>query len=200
MSDLLFILLDTGTGGTTVQLPDVKFRLLDVIFVGFMIMAAYRGFQKGFLVELISTISLIAALFLSIFLINTVFKDLIASVDVPKAGPFIAFIILYFVIVMAIIGFGRILKKILKFTFFDTLDNFIGMILAVLKYLVALSFLMAILTYVGFIDGNNPKDPIHETVFYDRLMTLYDYIMQIARTMAPQFIDQMQEKIQDVLK
>ncbi|MEM6298709.1 MAG: CvpA family protein, partial [Bacteroidota bacterium] len=177
----------------------VQFRLLDVIFVGFMIMAAYRGFQKGFLVELISTISLIVALFLSLYLINTVFSTLLKE-NFSKAGPFSAFIVLYFVIVMAIIGFGRVLKKILKFTFFDTLDNFIGMILAVAKYLVALSFLMAILTYVGFIDGSNPKDPIHETVFYDRLMILYEYIMQIARTMAPQFIDEMQKQIQNVLK
>lgn len=197
MTDFLFILLDTGN---QVSLPDVQFRLLDVIFVGLLIMAAYRGFQKGFLVELISSLALIIALFLTLWLIKAGFADALQTTDIPKAGPFITFIVIYIVLVFLIIGLGQLLKKILSFTFFDTLDDFIGMALGVFKYLVALSFLLAMLTYVGFIDPDDPNSKMSETIFYDRLMTFYAYIMEIARTLMPDFINELERGIQELLK
>lgn len=197
MNDLLFILLDTGN---QVSLPDVQFRLLDVIFVGLMIMAAYRGFQKGFLVELISTLALIVALFLTLWLIKAGFADALQTTDIPKAGPFITFIVIYVVLVFLIIGLGQLLKKVLSFTFFDTLDDFIGMALGVFKYLFALSFLLAMLTYVGFIDPTDPNSKMSETIFYDRLMIFYEYVMEVARTLMPDFIRELESGIKELLK
>ncbi|MGF1532477.1 MAG: CvpA family protein [Bernardetiaceae bacterium] len=197
MQDLLFILLDAGT---QVSLPDVKFRLLDVVFLGFLIMAAYRGFQKGFLVELISSLALIIALFLTLWLIKLGFADALQTTNVPKAGPFITFIVIYVILVFLIIGLGQILKKVLAFTFFDALDNFIGMLLGVFKYLVGLSFLLAMMTYVGFIDPSSPTDKMSETIFYDNLMVLHSYVMDIARVLMPQFIPELEQGIQNLLK
>lgn len=126
-------------------------NIADFIFIGILLFGAYKGYQKGFLLEVISILAFLLAVFGG-------FKLLHLGIDVLESYedtlgnflPIAAFILIFVVILIVVNVVGRIMKKIIDLTLLGSFDNFIGAALGILKFALFLSVLNWVIVNLGF--------------------------------------------------
>ena len=124
---------------------------LDLILLIVLLIGAYRGFQKGLLIEVVGIAALVIAVVAG-------FKLLHAGIDLLHAHfgnfshlvPFIAFILIFLIILVLINLLGSAVKKVLDLTLLGSLDNLAGALLGVLKWAIAMSIFLWLTHMVGF--------------------------------------------------
>lgn len=116
---------------------------IDIILLLLLVLGAYKGYTKGLLLEIIGIIAFFVALIAGFQLLQWATDLLSTQVDISESLlPYIAFLLLFAAIVIGINLLGKALKKILDMTFFGTFDNFIGALVGLLKWALALSVLI----------------------------------------------------------
>lgn len=111
--------------------------LLVLIVLGF---AAWRGWQQGFVVQLCS----LAGLFIAVWLAAQLGTEAgrLCGFDAEVAGP-AGFLIVLVLALLAAAIVGRALRKMLKFAGLGFIDTLLGIAVALVKYALLLSLLIA---------------------------------------------------------
>jgi membrane protein required for colicin V production len=178
-------------------LSSMNFKSYDLFVILFLGLGVYRGYQKGFVVEVISNLAFVISLIICFKLLHWGFDYTKVNFGgISKSGPFFSFLFFFFVIAILINILGRKLSESLEYTVFESLDNFLGAILGLLKYFFGLSLLAAMLTYVGLI---KPGNEISQTFFYPLLMGFFNTSTELLGVVMP-FIKQMVTDIKDLLR
>ena len=126
-------------------------RVIDIVILVILVLGAFRGFQKGLLLEIVGLFAFILGI-----IGGFQFTPLVASfldgyfTKVPGLVPVISFIIVFVVIVLAVNLIGLALKKTIDLTLLGSFDDLAGSLAGVLKWALALSFLLWLLTFFGF--------------------------------------------------
>ncbi len=161
-----------------------KFSLLDVIVLFIIGWGGYKGFQKGFFIELLSLFTFILLLFLVFWSISATFQlsaDRIGFVP-PKAGAFIAFVLLYVLIALGVSWFDKTVKDKINLEIFEGFDSFVGLIFGIIKYALGLSIGLELIVSAGITSRN---ELMNNTVTYSYLNGLFNYMLDIGRALAP---------------
>ncbi|MEO1053882.1 MAG: CvpA family protein [Bacteroidota bacterium] len=116
---------------------------IDIIILIPLLWGAYRGFQKGLILELL----MIAALILGIVL---GFKLIYFGMDLlndhfemnGQLLPYISFIIIFLLAVFLVSMVGKWFKKLIDYTLIGSIDNFLGALLGLLKWALGLSTIL----------------------------------------------------------
>ena len=117
-----------------------------------MLWGAYRGFRKGFLMEIISLVALILGIIGGFALLHQGMNWLDQNVDINgNLLPYVSFILIFLIIVIGLSLLGKLIKKILDMTLLGSIDSLTGGIIGVLKWAFGISVLLWLTTSFGLI-------------------------------------------------
>ncbi|MGC9374578.1 MAG: CvpA family protein [Bacteroidales bacterium] len=119
---------------------------IDLVFAILFLWSAYRGFTKGFIVQLAT----LAALLLGI-LGAVMFSDFTSSLIIKKfevSGqylPIISFAITFIVIVVAVHILAKLLNKLMDAIALGVVNRLLGVLFSVLKYAFIISIILVLI-------------------------------------------------------
>jgi membrane protein required for colicin V production len=118
-------------------------EVIDLVLAVPLLYGMYRGFRKGFLMEVVNILALVLALIGGFKLMD---QAMVVLVDVfGKPGPFLpflAFILVFIGIVLGVNILGRAMKGLIGLTILGSVDKFIGSLIGLLKYAFAVSLVL----------------------------------------------------------
>ena len=117
--------------------------IIDVVLIVPILWAAFVGFKKGLIIEVISLLALVLGIFGGIYLsdyIGELLKETISSEYLPIAAFGLTFIVI--VILMYLIG--RMLEKAINMVHLKLLNKIAGMIFGAAKVILIISILIMI--------------------------------------------------------
>jgi membrane protein required for colicin V production len=159
-------------------------NIFDVIILLLIVWGAMKGFQKGFFNEFLSLLIFVVVTLISFKFIHLAF-DMGGKYTgkVPKAVPFfiLMFIFLAVSLGLNIWGKKRLDKEVLSI--FDSFDNIMGIVVAVFKYVLAISLFLWLCTHVGIIQAS--KDGWNNTIFYPFMMKFFNKLVEVGANVMP---------------
>lgn len=137
---------------------------LDIVIIIPILFGAYHGFQKGFLMEIVSLLAFILAIIGGFKLLHLGMEFLDKHFEINgNLLPYIAFIAIFILIVVGLTLLGKMLKKILDLTLLGSVDSLAGSILGALKWAFGISVLLWLTSYVGLL---LPQETTDKSIFY----------------------------------
>jgi membrane protein required for colicin V production len=158
--------------------------LIDILVFLLISWGAFKGFQKGFLTELLSIIIFLVLLLGTFKLVQLGFEYLSTNTGAgrfSKATYFFTFLTAFFIVALIVGIIDRRMQEKSAFEVFEGLDNFVGLLLGAFKYAFALSILAEMLTAIGLLN----RAEMTNTLFYPMLTKLFDFMFEIGNTIAP---------------
>jgi len=115
-----------------------------------LIFGAFSGFKKGFLLEIVSILALILGIIGGIKLLHWGMELLTDHFDINSMIlPYLTFILLFLVIIIAINFIGKMIKNMIDLTILGSVDNLAGSILGIFKWALSVSILVWISSSFG---------------------------------------------------
>jgi membrane protein required for colicin V production len=107
---------------------------IDIVLVIIFLIGAFAGYRKGFLAELFSLIGIILGIFAGFKLMGVAMIKLADNYKVDeKILPYVAFGIVFFIVVILVSLLGKMLKSSLEKTVLGNADQVAGAGLGLLK-------------------------------------------------------------------
>jgi membrane protein required for colicin V production len=117
--------------------------LIDIIFAVAMAMAIIKGYQKGLVLAIFSIIAFVIGLAAALKLSATVAAYLKDGVNISaKWLPFIAFAVVFIVVVLLVRLGGRMIEKTLQLAMLGWLNRIGGIIIYAALYIMILSIFL----------------------------------------------------------
>jgi membrane protein required for colicin V production len=162
-------------------------KVIDFIILFVLILGAFRGFQKGFVLEVIGIIGfmlgIIAGLYFTPYL-----SDLFSGLFEQHQGlvRIICFIIIFIVVVVAFNLVGVALKKTIDLTPLGMFDDVAGALVGILLWAITLSFLLWFTELFGIKLSTEYTDG---SLLYPFLADLAPVIVETVSTVMPSVKD-----------
>ena len=137
---------------------------IDIFLVVLILIGAFSGYKQGFLMELFSVAALILGIFGGFKLMGEAMQLLQKNFNADKTIlPYIAFGIVFLVIVIGVTLIGRMLKASIDKTFLGKMDAIMGSFLGIIKF----TFLVSVVLWIlGSFQYQFPEAWIKESVVY----------------------------------
>jgi len=122
-------------------------NILDIIIGVPIIWMAYRGFSKGFIIEIATLIGLVAGIYAAMhfsFFTTDILKDYFTLNE--KYMSILSFTVTFIVVVILVVFIGRLLEKFVSIVALGFLDKLIGGIFGIIKSALIVSVLLFIIT------------------------------------------------------
>lgn len=126
-------------------------RTQDIVLGGLILFGTYQGYRKGLLMEIVSFLSYFIALAGALLF----FKEFVAFVEkhVPQLHhiiPFIAFSLLFFVIIKVVNYIGTVIKTAMSFTPFGIIDSLLGAFIGLVKIILIMAAFLMLLKWLKY--------------------------------------------------
>ena len=121
-------------------------NFIDIVFFVFIVLAVFRGFRKGFIVEFFTFLSIFLGIYSAIYFLDTVIEILNEKGGISfHYLPILSFIII-FLIVGAVVYFGGIVfQKFISLVQLGLLNRILGVLFSILKIILLFGFLIYLL-------------------------------------------------------
>jgi membrane protein required for colicin V production len=120
---------------------------IDIFLVVLILIGAYSGYKQGFLMELFSVVAIILGIFGGFRLMGEAMQLLQKNFNADKSTlPYIAFGLVFLIIVVGVTLLGRLLKATIDKTFLGKMDALMGSFLGVFKIVFLASVVLWILS------------------------------------------------------
>ena len=114
-----------------------------MVILVLLLFGAYRGYKKGLMMEVIAILAFILAIIGSFKLLHAGMDFLDRHFEISgKLLPYIAFIVIFIVIIILVNMLGKWIKKLLDMTLLGSFDNVAGAIIGILKWAFGISVLI----------------------------------------------------------
>jgi len=119
---------------------------LDILLLIPIIIGAWRGFKKGFVIEIFTLLALLVGIYAGIH-----FSDYMAAILKEHIGldseymPAIAFTVTFLLVGAMVYFAGKLLEKALKLVALSTINKFAGLLFGAIKMIFILSATIVIL-------------------------------------------------------
>ena len=123
---------------------------IDIVILVILGFGAFKGYSRGFIVESLSFLAFFLGLFLALEFTIPTTEWLFGSTSYHELASILIFIALFILLSLAIKAGAKVLKGIIDTTIFGTLDNLIGAVAGVLKWIFVLSIIIWVFDSVGF--------------------------------------------------
>lgn len=118
-------------------------EIIDIVLLLPLAFGFYKGFKKGLIMELVNILAFILALIGGFKLMDQCLVFLIESFGQPHPFfPFLAFILVFVFIILGVNLLGKALKGLIGMTILGSFDKFIGAMIGVFKWALALSLIL----------------------------------------------------------
>lgn len=122
----------------------------DVIIIIPLIWGAYKGYTKGFIIEIASLIALAIGIWGGVKFSSVSAEYLSQVFDIsPKLMPLISFAVTFIVIVLAIFAIAKFLQKIIKLVALSFINKLAGLIFGCLKFTLIISIVLNLINIVN---------------------------------------------------
>lgn len=157
-------------------------KIADIIILVLLAIGAFRGFRKGFLLEIVGILALLIGIFGAVKLLQEGMTFMSEHFEISgQLLPYVTFLVLFVLIIIGVNLIGRLLKRILDLTLLGTIDNFAGAIIGILKWALGISFLLWATAAFGF---DFFKDE-EQSELYTYIAGLAPWIVEKVQTIAP---------------
>ncbi|MEM6735735.1 MAG: CvpA family protein [Bacteroidota bacterium] len=123
---------------------------IDIVILVLFAFGAYRGYLRGFIVEVFSLIAFFVGIVLALLLTIPVTTRFFDKTSFYNIVAILIFILLFILLRLGIKIGGRLLKNVVDVTIFGKLDNFIGGLTGILKWAFLISVIFWVFASVGF--------------------------------------------------
>ncbi len=143
---------------------------IDLVFAILLLWSAYRGYTKGFIIQLAT----LAALLLGI-LGAVMFSDITSSLIIKKFDisgqylPIISFAVTFVVIVIAVHLFARMLNKLIDAIALGIVNRLLGVLFSVLKIAFIVSIILVLINKADNKYNFIPDETKENSLFYKPL-------------------------------
>jgi membrane protein required for colicin V production len=169
---------------------------LDIIILVPLLFGAYHGFKKGFLMEIVSLLAFVLAIIGGFKLLHTGMELLDQHFDINgNLLPYVAFIVIFILIVIGLNMLGKMIKKALDMTLLGSVDNIAGLILGTLKWAFGISILLWLTSYVGLL---LPEEYINQSMFFGYVEPIAPVTVDYISTIFP-FANDLFEMIEGLI-
>ena len=152
--------------------------MLDIIFIILLIIGAYAGFKRGFILEIIGIFALFIGLYGAFKLLNWGIGIVVRILpEYSNVIPFILFIIIFIVIILLVNLLGRMLKKFIDMTILGSFDKIAGAIMGFFTWAFLISLILWLLNQANI---NLPQKRTQDSY-------IYPYIVSFAPTIGGYF-------------
>jgi membrane protein required for colicin V production len=159
----------------------MSINFLDVIIIIPLLLFAWQGYKKGFIIEVATLAALILGLFFAFY-----FSDYAANllneyfnID-EKYLAALSFIVTFIVVVIAIIAIGKILQKLIDIILLGFLNKAAGAVFGFIKGALILSILLLIINYFDTNQNLIKEEYKENSIFYKPVSSfapkLYDWL------------------------
>ena len=157
----------------------------DIIILALLAIGAYRGFTKGFILEMVGILALLLGIFGAIFLLQEGMVYMEEQFEIANnILPYVTFLVLFVLIILGVNLLGRIVKKILDLTLLGTLDNLAGALVGAFKWALAISFIIWASTAFGIYFFDEEKEG---SQLYSYIADLAPWVVEKVKSFAPGF-------------
>ena len=157
----------------------------DIIIIVILILGAYGGYKKGLILEVIAIAAFILAI-LGGFKLLHVGMEYLSKVyeGFGNLLPFVAFLVLFVIILIVVNMAGQVVKKIIDWTPFGVFDNVAGAIVGVLKW----AFILSIFLWVSrSLEINLPDSMTDNSKFLPLISGFAGWVSDFISTIFPSF-------------
>lgn len=117
--------------------------LIDVILIIFVVIGGFTGYRNGLIVSVFSLLAVIIGVLLGFKLMGYAIAFLIGRFEInDQILPFVAFGLVFLLVVLCVNLLGRILKASVGATFFGVFDQIAGSIFGAIKTIFMLSVML----------------------------------------------------------
>lgn len=160
---------------------------LDFILIAIFLIGAFSGYRKGFLMEIFSLLALILGVLGGFKLMGTAMVALSQYYNVDdKILPYIAFLLVFVIIVILVSLLGKMLSSSLEKTIFGSADKLMGACLGALKTVFMISVMIWIVTELEI---SLPTNWTEESALYPFASTFAPTITGWVSELIPAFGD-----------
>ncbi len=143
---------------------------LDVAILLLLIWGTFSGFRKGLLLEVIGIVAFVIGIVVGLKLLQWSINWLSGYVDINESLlPYIAFFVLFVLVVVGINLIGNIASKALHLTFLGVVDSLLGAVAGLLKWALGISVLFWV---ASTMELNRPGGLLTQSWFFELLAPL----------------------------
>lgn len=122
-------------------------NITDIILSIMLAVGAFSGYKKGLILELVAIVAFVLAIIGGLQLLHVGMSYLSRVYDgFGNLLPFVAFLVLFVLIMILVNLLGRIVKKIIDWTPLGFIDNFAGAIIGIAKWSLGISVLVWVMS------------------------------------------------------
>ena len=114
-------------------------KLLDIIILVPLLWGAYKGFTKGFVMEIVSLLAFVVAILVAFKTLHLGIELIRPYISAESFLPLISFVIIFIGVVLLINLAGKLIKKFLDITLLGKVDDIAGAVLGAFKWAFGLS-------------------------------------------------------------
>lgn len=158
-------------------------KALDIILIIILLLGAYRGFQKGLVVELFGLLAFILAIFVGVIMMEVGTEFLLRYIQgYEKLLPYLAFLLIFILVILTMKFLAWLLKRGLNLTPLGAVDNLAGAILGILKWSLGISFMFWLFSIFGL---EFPSSATSDTFLYPIVASLAPLFLDYVNTIIP---------------
>lgn len=166
-------------------------RFIDIILGAIIIYGAYKGFKRGFLLEVISTIVFcvgVLLVFFGIAMVSSSTQELM-GIETPKSAVFFSYLTFFAVGAIALNLLGRKLQKMIDYSILDDLDNIAALAVGGTKYAFFLAIAIGLFNTAELV----PSEITNDSIIYPVLLEFHASIVEAGTHLAPTLGDRAEE-------
>ena len=150
-------------------------NVTDIILLLILGFAGYRGYQRGFMVSLLSIIAFLIAIILAFFFLDwgvQMLDDLVEGFN--GVLPYLAFVLIFIGVAIGINIIGKMFKKAIDLTLLGSFDSVAGGVVGILKWVFGLSLLIWLSQNVGI---EIPLDMQKGSLIYSKIEPVAPFVV-----------------------
>jgi membrane protein required for colicin V production len=145
-------------------------NLIDIIIIGIFVWAIIRGYLKGLVMQLAALVALLVGIYISIrFSANLSDYLALRFKANTRITYFIAFGVLFALVVIFIHLSGRLIEKIMEISMLSFLNRLAGSVFSLVKSILIISVIISFLNMINQHFTFIPKEKTEKSFFYKPL-------------------------------
>ncbi len=158
-------------------------NFIDIILIIPIIWFIYRGYKKGFIIEIASLVALLLGIYAAIHFSGNVTSFLDSFIDLEKKYlDIISFTLIFIAVIIIVMLIARLLEKIIKVVMLGFLNRIIGAVFGLIKIIVILSFLLLIINVFDDKEKLISKENKQNSMLYEAVASIAPMIISFFQT------------------
>ena len=152
---------------------------IDISIIGLVFFGAFKGFSKGFIVEVASLIALILGLIGALLFsssLEILLESFVDNDQIPPAG--VLFALIFIAIIIGVNLLAKFLTRVLKIAALGGINRVLGAVFGGLKFVLIISTIFIIMDQFQFLFSMMNEDIMENSQFYEPVKKIGKYVFE----------------------